>query len=395
MNILCTTWQAHGHIQTVLGILIEARKRGHRVSYSTILPTPDSAIFKAHGIKVVSLHVNMPDVAIPDFIALQNDVEAFRKFAADLDPFELLIPGAERLVRLCKPDVMLYDATHWFSVIAAARAKIPYAGVPQGWPLVVSGRTRGNDLDAFRSAGPGRDAVFRRFGVQPHEFVQSNCLSPSLNILATTRELVDSMGAPAVRPSFLLSGPIDCEGEGESLPADFPEGRFLYFTFGTQLPLENAVFEVVREVCKSLSLPCVASAGKRGAETPPRGDGLHVYDWLPQHLALKRASVVVFHGGMNTFGECCRYEVPMLIHPLQHDQFDTAICAVRSGVGQVLSTVPSLMTGQIEALLQPDAAERSRLARIGASFRRADGSKASVDALEDLVNRAGSARLDP
>lgn len=56
---------------------------------------------------------------------------------------------------------------------------------------------------------------------------------------------------------------------------------------------------------------------KRWGEIPPN---IHIYDSLPQLEILKKASLFITHGGMNSVNEAICYKVPMIVYPQGADQ---------------------------------------------------------------------------
>ena len=60
---------------------------------------------------------------------------------------------------------------------------------------------------------------------------------------------------------------------------------------------------------------------------------VHVYTFVPQLELLRRASVMITHGGSNSIKECIMMTVPMLIYPRRADQPGNSARVVYHGLG--------------------------------------------------------------
>jgi MGT family glycosyltransferase len=69
---------------------------------------------------------------------------------------------------------------------------------------------------------------------------------------------------------------------------------------------------------------------KLGAIPP----NIHIYDFLPQLEVLKRASLFITHGGMNSINEAIYYKVPMLVIPQGADQLINASRVEELNIGR-------------------------------------------------------------
>jgi rhamnosyltransferase subunit B len=91
---------------------------------------------------------------------------------------------------------------------------------------------------------------------------------------------------------------------------------------------------------------------------------IRYYEYLPFNRLLRRASVLIHHGGMGTMAEAFRAGIPQLIVPWGIDQFDNGARVVSLGLGDVISsksgTVKSLTEKLANLLYKPDIRERCR-----------------------------------
>ncbi|MEM1336659.1 MAG: glycosyltransferase [Bacteroidota bacterium] len=62
-------------------------------------------------------------------------------------------------------------------------------------------------------------------------------------------------------------------------------------------------------------------------------ENVTIFRWVPQQEVLKKASIVVTHGGLGTIKECIHHNVPMLVIPMGRDQHDNAKRVVHHRLG--------------------------------------------------------------
>jgi MGT family glycosyltransferase len=139
---------------------------------------------------------------------------------------------------------------------------------------------------------------------------------------------------------FHYTGPWS-EPEGGN-DADFPwdrvDGRpLIYASFGTlQNRLQHA-FRLVAEACAGLDAQLVLTLGHEGASLPENLPGNPiVVDYAPQVALLRRARLVITHGGLNTTLECLSEGLPLIALPIANDQPGVAARIARLGVGEFI-----------------------------------------------------------
>jgi UDP:flavonoid glycosyltransferase YjiC (YdhE family) len=115
-------------------------------------------------------------------------------------------------------------------------------------------------------------------------------------------------------------------------------------------------------------------------------------EYAPYSVLFARASAVVHQGGIGTTHQALAAGHPMVVVPFSHDQPDNAHRVERLGIARTI--YPSAYRGDraaraLDALLgDPVAVQRA--ARIGAEVRSERGAAAACDAIEEVVNSAGS-----
>ncbi len=101
---------------------------------------------------------------------------------------------------------------------------------------------------------------------------------------------------------------------------------------------------------------------------------------VPQLTLLRRASVMVNHGGLNSVLECIRFEVPMVILPGLRDQPGNAVRARRLGVAHV-ATMASITPQNLIALVETAMHDQTLRAALGRARRQIDAEGGLTDAI--------------
>jgi zeaxanthin glucosyltransferase len=219
--------------------------------------------------------------------------------------------------------------------------------------------------------------------------------------LAQVAQLPAALELPGRRlpPHFHHTGPwTDPEGRA---PVDFPWSRLdpgrplVYASMGT---LQNGVlrtFRIIAEACAGLDLQLVISLG--GGQDPALlgdlpGDPV-VVGYAPQLDLIRRSTLTISHGGLNTALESLAQGVPMVVLPVAYDQSGVGARVEWSGVGRSIPvgrlTVDRLRDAVRTVLGNP--AYRERAGRLWSSIEAADG----LNRAADLIGAAFGGRTVP
>ncbi|MGW6084466.1 nucleotide disphospho-sugar-binding domain-containing protein, partial [Bacillus subtilis] len=111
--------------------------------------------------------------------------------------------------------------------------------------------------------------------------------------------------------------------------------------------------------------------------------------YVPQLEILKRASLFVTHGGMNSTSEGLYFETPLVVIPMGGDQFVVADQVEKVGAGKVLKKEElseSLLKETIQDVMNNRSyAEKAK--EIGQSLKAAGGSKKAADSILEAVKQ--------
>jgi zeaxanthin glucosyltransferase len=107
----------------------------------------------------------------------------------------------------------------------------------------------------------------------------------------------------------------------------------------------------------------------------------------PQLEVLKRASLMITHGGLNSIKECIFSGVPMIVFPLTKDQPGNAARVVYYGLG-LMGDVKKANAARIGALIDEisnDPSFKTRLAEMRRKFREVEDSGVGVRIVESFL----------
>ena len=193
-------------------------------------------------------------------------------------------------------------------------------------------------------------------------------------------------------PPFHFTGPYHNDATRPDIP--FPYDRLtgqplIYASMGTLQNRLRFVFVKIAEACQDLDAQLVLSLGDAMApETLPalKGNPL-VVPYAPQLELLKRATLVITHGGMNTTLECLKQGVPMVAIPVTNDQPGVAARIAWTGVGETIP-VGQLRVGRLRRAIEQvltTPSYRQHALRLQAAIQRAGGAQRAADIVEQAI----------
>lgn len=163
----------------------------------------------------------------------------------------------------------------------------------------------------------------------------------------------------------------------------------LYASLGTLQNGSEEVFETIAKACAGMNAQLVISLG--GGLKPDRlgdlpGNPL-VVRYAPQLEIVKRAAVVITHGGLNTVLESLAEGVPLVCIPLGNDQPGVAARVAAREAGVVVSRRKLNVTRLRAAVLDVLRNEKYRQAagKIQSAMREVDGLERATDIIEDVL----------
>jgi UDP:flavonoid glycosyltransferase YjiC (YdhE family) len=120
------------------------------------------------------------------------------------------------------------------------------------------------------------------------------------------------------------------------------------------------------------------------AETP----NIILVERAPQLKLLKRASMVITHGGFNTVKECIYFGVPLIVFPLVRDHPAVAARVVHHGLG-VRGNIHEVSAELVRSLIdriEANPSIRARVQLMKESFRRLEEAQPSINVTEAVLS---------
>jgi zeaxanthin glucosyltransferase len=197
-------------------------------------------------------------------------------------------------------------------------------------------------VSVLRMRGPVRrrlDSFRRQAGLGPIRGIGK--VFPELAHITQLPQCLD-FPRSALPVNFYYAGPF--VDEAARSPVEFPWSRLdgrpvVYASLGTGRKSDPALFRLIAEACMGCNLQLVISLGGRLA--PEMFDGMPgdplVVNYAPQLELLKRAEIVITHGGLNTALETLMEGKPMIAIPKSFDQPAVAARLEWLGVAEILS----------------------------------------------------------
>lgn len=412
-----------GHLNPLIALAQELNLRGHRV---TFFEKPKIADRIRHaGLEFVpvcedrSAQPPKPVVRRP---GIRSDLALLRfnlkRVIHDVESYLREMPAA--LAR-SGVDVLLINEIALTGPTLAQQLRLPYCilstSVPHncGWRAFpwFSGyqyvsspvawlETAVLEISALRMRGPIRRALDRyrtTAGFGPVRTIQAG-YPP----LAQITQLPQCLDFPqrTLPANFYYAGP--CVRESARPPIGFPWSRLdgrpvVYASLGTTRNVQQPIFRMIAEACQDLNVQLVISLG--GRFTPEEladlpGQPL-VTRYAPQLELLKRAALVITHGGPNTVFETLLEGKPMVAIPLAHDQPAIAARLARLKAARVLPVMRLSAKGIRSAVVTvlSDPAYRDAAVALQKAMRPILGARSAAQIIEDALLQHSAGQPGP
>ncbi len=166
----------------------------------------------------------------------------------------------------------------------------------------------------------------------------------------------------------------------------------VYASLGTTGNEQPSLLRIIADACHQTDLQLVVSLGGQSYFNLLEGlagDALVVKD-APQLELLKKAALVITHGGLNTVLETLMEGKPMIVIPIARDQPAVAARLARQGVAIVLQAT-RLSTQNIRTAITKllrDPRHQKAALKLQANIRAVRGLQMAADLIETALNNA-------
>jgi len=382
-----------GHYYPITALGRRLQSRGHEVVYFQVAdlePPIRAAGLEFHPIG----QADFPLGKIRDLDEQLGKLKGFAALRFTLDRFnqsaKMIFRDAPAACRDRGIDALLIDQVETSGGSVAEYLGLPFISVGLALPINIDASVPFSAYPWLHGLGPAsriRNWLGNKFfeltitsSLQRtiNEQRQAWGLKPLRGINAFFSELAQVVQLPAalelsgrrVPPHFHYTGPwTDATGRA---PVDFPWSRLdpnrplVYASMGT---LQNGLlqpYQIIAQACIGLDLQLVISLG--GGQDPSvladlPGDPI-VVGYAPQLELIRRSTLTISHGGLNTVLESLARGVPMVVLPVTNDQPGVGSRVEWSSVGQSIPvgrlTVDRLHNAICEVLGNPIYHEQAK-----------------------------------
>jgi len=407
------SYKGAGHLNPLIALSRRLIARGHRVTFIQTAELEERIM--RNGLEFRSLGSLTPPAVRQH--AKQHKWQVLREIAALHDgvnkiasDMEFFLQKAPKALIDAGVDVLLMDEIALAGPTLAELLRLPYfivsTSVPHnfGWsaPHSIAAQTTFFErvrraileVSVLRMRGPVRhrlDKLRSSLGLGSIRGIQRTF--PELAHITQLPRCLD-LPQSALPHNFHYAGPF--VDEAARSQTEFPwtrlDGRtMVYASLGTSRSSDLGVFRLVAEACTQLGLQLVISLG--GRRDPAilgrlSGEPIVVKD-LPQLEILKRADIVISHGGLNTALETLMEGKPMIVIPKAFDQPAVAARLEWHGAAVVLSPkkLSSLKLRDALSKILNEPRYRSNAMKAKAAIRSSHGLERAADVIEGVLRR--------
>lgn len=213
-----------------------------------------------------------------------------------------------------------------------------------------------------------------------------------INIVYTSKDFHPD--ADSFDESFKFIGPSIKEREAIDFPFEkINSKKLIYISLGTINTEFVDFYKKCIEALGDTDMKVVMSIGNNtdisSFERVP--ENFIIKNYVPQLEILKRASLFISHGGLNSVNEALYYGVPVIAIPMVNDQHMVTRQLIETGAGFGLKmeeiTVEVIKNSVSRMLADNNFMTSSK--KMGESFRAAGGYNAAVDYIFDFKKKIG------
>lgn len=411
-----------GHINPMTALARALERRGHQVVIYGIADTEERV--RAAGIEFYQ--IGGEDYPLGTLRRLDEHLGTLKglatfKFTVERvrNTARMVLRDGPAAVRRTGVDALLVDEADMGGTVAE-HCGLPFVSISMFPPLIQDDR-----IPPFCFGWPAGEAWWRRLRNRLGFRLLSRVATPIYKVVNAQRKAwglkplkraVDALSPLAQitqlpealefevpdRPSILhYAGPfVDArQRPAVAFPWDrLDERPLVYASLGTMQNGSEAIFRAIAAGCAELPVQLVISLG--GGLEPSRlgalpGDPV-VVKYAPQLEIVKRAAVVITHGGLNTVLESLAEGVPLVAIPLGNDQPGVAARVAGRGAGVVVPR-RKLNAGRVReavGLVLRDRSYREAAGRVRDAIARVDPLERAAGIIEGAL-RLGVARVEP
>lgn len=333
MRILYSVQPATGHLQPVVPVCHELRRRGHEVL--VVCPSSFCPVVEAFGLTAAPAGLDWLRAEPERSFAALAPLAPHEKYAWILthlyagDAARRLLPELREICTGWRPDVIIRDQMEFASWLVGEALAIPHVSYGYGLGFQDPDRAlAGPGLARLRheaSLAPddGLATLFRHLRL---EFAPPSYLIPGATRIPRTHHI-------RYRPSD--------EQSGGALPEwldQLGSRKLIVATLGNNYNRTPGVFEAIIAALAPLPFDLVVLVGRnrRREEFGSVPPNVRIEPYVPLSLLAPRADAVICHAGFNTIMTAILAGTPMVLIPIDSDQPAAAQRCRDLGLGPLL-----------------------------------------------------------
>lgn len=219
-----------------------------------------------------------------------------------------------------------------------------------------------------------------------------------LNIVYTSKEF-QLYSDEFSDENYTFIGPsISTRESNAYIPFENMNKPIVYILLGTLQNNNKAFYQKCFRAFEKENATVIMSVGKainiNKLGTVP--DNFMVYPFVPQLEVLQHANLFITHGGMNSINEAMYYGVPMVVIPLDADQYINANRTVELGLAKRIDLKkiePQLLNDTVMTILSNDKI-KDNLQSMKEIMRAAGGSNLAIQKIENYIDSYKIAAID-
>ncbi len=185
---------------------------------------------------------------------------------------------------------------------------------------------------------------------------------------------------------------------GDRVEQDFDFSKvttpLIYISLGTLLNTSATFFRKCIDAFRDETVSVIISIGKtiKKEQLGEIPDNIFIYPFVPQLKILKRASLFITHGGMNSVNEALYYGIPMLIIPVGNDQPRVAQQIEDLHLGRYLkkkTLTPDILKDNAKRILK-DMSYKENIIPFQKKSQATGGNAAIAEMILDALSQKGN-----
>ncbi len=384
MKVVFYSLFAHGHINPTLGVVKELIKRGHKVIYYSGSEFKE----KIKNTGATFIPYNLPQIDISHI-----PPNSLKLLVLLLDITSGLLPLLVKEAKEIGPSCIMHDSFALWGWIMARHMGIPGIDSITTFALnlpILRRITHGSIIkriiqDPYSHIGVLRKkrALEKKYGVRIR--LSNIILNPErLNIIYTSREFQPFSQEFDNTYKFVGPSILEERDEGESI-LELPERKtIIYISLGTVRNKSPKFFKGCIEALSGSPYHIVMSLGK-GINIEELGkipSNFTVRNFVPQIEVLKRSSLFITHGGMNSVHEALWFGIPMVLFPQTPEQMLISRRVEVMGAGKVMEEASSKTIKKYVEEVLDNPSYKKAANNLSLSLKASGGYKRAVDEIE-------------